>query len=219
MSGHDWLRALVYLPRALRNAVIDLRWGAPLASGWLRPGRASVAHQNSDHVALRRIFRHRVRAGDVLVDIGCGRGRVLNHWLSYHPHHRMVGVEMDVELADRTARRLRGQPQCSVIAGDAIELLPTDGTLFFMYNPFGVSEVDALRARLEALPAGNPAVRVLYHHPKHLEVFKGSHRWQIERLSLGGGRIAPYDELAVIDRVDRPAGHDGRSKIPSHQVP
>ena len=219
MSGHEWMKAFVYVPRAARNAVLDLRWGAPLAGGWRRPGVGSVAHENSDHVALRRIFRHRVRQRDVLVDIGCGRGRVLNHWLSYHPGHRMVGIEMDTELAARTAHRLRGQPDSTVLAGDAIELLPDDGTLFFMYNPFGAPQVDALRKRLEAMPARSPAIRLLYHHPKHLEVFEDRDRWRIETVSLGGGRSAPYDDLAVIDRLDGTAGHVGRSKIPSHHVP
>jgi hypothetical protein len=201
MSERPWLRAFVYIPRALRNAVIDLRSGTPLAGGWRRPGVESVAHENSDHVALRRIFRHRIRQGDVLVDIGCGRGRVLNHWLSYHPGHRIVGIEIDAECAARTAQRLRGRPDCTVLTGDANELLPENGTLFFMYNPFGAPRVDALRERLEALPATKPAIRLLYHNPKHLDVFEDRDRWRIERIPLGGGRSAPYDDLAVIDRI------------------
>lgn len=204
MAPHDtqWLRAGVYLSRGLRNGVIDLRRGRRLLNGrWRRPGGEAEAHQNSDHAALRRIFRGRVRPGDVLVDIGCGRGRVLDHWLSHFPGHRIIGIELDPDVAAETARRLRRHENCTVLSGDALELLPLDGTLFYLYNPFGPEQVTDLRSRLAARPRSSRPVVVLYHHPKHLEAFADRPGWQIEHVALGGSRLAPFDDLAVITRT------------------
>jgi len=204
MAPHDeqWLRASVYLSRGLRNGVIDLRRGRRLLKGrWRRPGGATEAHQNSDHAALRRIFRGRVRPGDVLVDIGCGRGRVLDHWLSHFPGHRIIGIELDPEVATETAHRLRRHENCTVLSGDALELLPPDGTLFYLYNPFGAEQVTDLRTRLAARPRSSRPLLVLYHNPKHVEAFADRPAWQIEHVALGGSRLAPFDDLAVITRA------------------
>lgn len=167
----------------------------------MRPGGVDEAHQNSDHVALHRIFRGRVRRGDVLVDVGCGRGRVLDHWLRHFPEHRIVGIELDPVVAAETAHRLRRHAHCTVLSGDALELLPTDGTLFYLYNPFGAAEVANLRSRLAALPRTSRPLSVLYHHPKHLEAFAERPAWRIEHVALGGNRLAPFDDLAVITRA------------------
>ena len=142
-----------------------------------------------------------MRPGDVLVDIGCGRGSVLDHWLSHFPSHRIVGIELDPDVAAETAHRLRRHDNCTVLSGDALELLPLDGTLFYLYNPFGAEQVNDLRSRLAARPRSSRPLVVLYHHPKHLEAFADRPAWRIEQVALGGFRLAPFDDLAVISRT------------------
>ncbi len=196
------MKAAVYLSRGLRNGLTDLRCGGRLLNGrWLRPGSIAEAHQNSDHAALRRIFRGRVRPGDVLVDIGCGRGRVLDHWLSHFPGHRIVGIELDADVAAKTADRLRRHENCTVLSGDALELMPMEGTVFYLYNPFGAEQIAELRSRLAARPRSSRPLVILYHHPKYLETFAERPAWQIEHVALGGTRLAPFDDLAVITRT------------------
>src|SRR4249919_4103205 len=69
--------------RLSRNVVIDLRYGPFLGGTVSTRYRHEGAHPvgNSDYLVLRAIFEGRVQDGDLLVDVGCGRGRVLNHWL------------------------------------------------------------------------------------------------------------------------------------------
>lgn len=190
-------RLLVAGQRAVRNVVTDLRHGRIAA---VVPGRHG-ATRNSDHRVLHAVFDRRVRAGDVVVDVGCGRGRVLAHLLRHHPGHRVVGIEIDRDLAATTARRLRRSPGCEVIAGDAVAALPGDATLLFLFNPFGREDVDRLRVALEARPVSDPPQRLLYSNPRHVDVFAASAAWRVERRSLGGGRLVPFHDLAVIDRT------------------
>ena len=76
--------------RLARNAAIDTRFGWPLGAVYLRK-----ESQNSDYRLLEETFHNRIRDGEVLVDVGCGAGRVLNHWLRDSPNARIYGLESD----------------------------------------------------------------------------------------------------------------------------
>lgn len=166
-------RSLIGGGRATRNVATDIRYGHLMG----RVPRIGAGTSNSDHQVLRTVFAGRIRPGDVLVDIGCGRGRVLAVLLRTHPAHTVVGIEVDAELASAAARRFRNEPRCRVIAGDAISLLPDEATLLFLFNPFGRAAVERLRDQLEQRPPSRPPLRILYSNPHHLEAFEhASHR-------------------------------------------
>lgn len=76
-----------------------------------------------------------------------------------------------------------------------------EGTLFYLYNPFGAEQVTDLRSRLAAHPRSSRPLLVLYHHPKHIKAFADRPAWEIEHVPLGGSRLAPFDDLAVISRT------------------
>ena len=74
---------------------------------------------------------------DVLVDVGCARGRVLNYWLSRALPNRLVGIELIPDIAARTRGHLRRYPQVEILTGDAVALTPADATVCLLFNPFG----------------------------------------------------------------------------------
>ncbi len=82
----------------------------------------------------------------MLVDIGCGKGRVINFWLHQGLTNRLIGLELDPDVATAAQQRLAPYRNVQIIVGDAIENLPTDGTLFYLYNPFERPIVEALCA-------------------------------------------------------------------------
>ena len=74
---------------------------------------------NVTYYALSLIFKgETIAPDDVLVDVGCGKGRVLNWWLSKRLPNRIVGLELDPEVAAHTRHRLRKYRNVTIITGD-----------------------------------------------------------------------------------------------------
>jgi SAM-dependent methyltransferase len=163
--------ALRRAPKAARNAIRDLRYGAPLG-GVIKTRYAHLgAHHtaNSDYRDLELLFADvLVSADDVLVDVGCGKGRALNWFLSRYPRNTIYGIEIDPEISARTAARLRRHRNVTIICGDATKLLPDDGTVFYLNNPFAEAVVREFAAA--ALRTPSP-VRIVYNNCKYLGPF------------------------------------------------
>jgi hypothetical protein len=136
-------------------------------------GRHTMVH--SGYHVLRDIFaRVPVTADDVLVDIGCGEGRVINFWLSQGWKNPMIGIEVVEAVADRARKRYRKYPNVSIVTGDALANLPCNGTLFFLYNPFDGKMVARFEKAIRPLNA-----RIVYYQNNYMEPFD-SDVWRIE---------------------------------------
>jgi precorrin-6B methylase 2 len=109
----------------------------------------------------------------VLVDVGCGKGRVLNYWLHSGLKNRIYGLELDPEFAGFAARRLAKYKNVTILAGDAIENLPDDATLIFLYNPFEGDVLERLKERLKQKYAHRlHTIRILYYSCMFIDVFR-----------------------------------------------
>ena len=192
---HTLLATPVRVFRVVRNLLIDLRFGRVLGGIYLTKRWSA----NSDYYALSKIFQHiTIRDSDVLVDVGCGRGRVINWWLSHYPRNAVVGIEVDESIARQTQKRLRKYKNVTVISGDAIESIPVDGTIFYLYNPFEAEMVEAFKDRLASLFDPSHGILLLYYNCKHLSVFEDDPGWRVETVDLGGSRSAPFSQLGVV---------------------
>jgi hypothetical protein len=171
--------------RLARNVVTDLRYGGFLGGSTRSRYAAQGAYDtvNSDYEVLRRVFDGRIAADDVLCDVGCGKGRVLNFWLERKEGRRFVGIEIDPEIAEATRRRLRKHAKCEVITGDAVSALPQDATLFYLYNPFAKEVLEQFR---DAVVRRARPARILYYNPLYPDVFQDPSHFSAQILSLGG---------------------------------
>ncbi len=186
--------------RLVRNLLLDLRFGGFLG-GSLKTSHAALGAydvSNSDYLALSYLFADRVLPGDQLVDLGCGKGRVLNWWLSRGWRNRMVGVELDQRVAERARARLRRFPNVQIIAGDAVEQLPDDGTVFYMFNPFDARVMTRLRDKLERVQSPDRRLIIIYYNCVHIDVFERSPHWLVERIALPDPRLHP---AAILTRI------------------
>jgi hypothetical protein len=208
-SSHGLRARAVHAARVIRNAVFDLRFGGLL--GGVVPSRyaelGAVQTENSDYAALPRIFGNRIRASDVLVDVGCGKGRVINWWLGQGLRNPMIGIELDPEIAAQTRRRLRRHPNVTIMAGNAVDCLPHHGTLFYLYNPFNADVMRQFRDRLLEV-ATHHDVRILYYRCVHVDVFTEDPRWQVELFDVGGDPALPFDRCAEITLRREAVGQD-----------
>jgi SAM-dependent methyltransferase len=172
----------------VRNLAIDLRYGGP-CGGTIRSAYGylgAYGTSSADYDKLRRLFTAEnglaIGPNDVLVDVGSGKGRVLNFWLDLGLGNRIVGIELDPRFAESARRRLARYPNVEVICGDAIEHLPADATVLYLFNPFGPEVLARFRDRVAAtFPPGHP-LRIVYYFTLHLSVFQEDPRFVVEPL-------------------------------------
>jgi hypothetical protein len=189
----------------LTDTYFDLKYsGKPLFGNkkttYKHLGANDVYH--TDYAVMPLIFKHiEIKKDDVLVDVGCGKGRVINYWLSQHYQNPIYGLELDEKVANSTARQFAKRPNVQIIAGDAIKNLPAEGTVFYFYNPFGPEKFRELESMLAK---SGKQLKMIYYNPKSLHVFDNP-RWQIQKINFEQdlcikrwGRINKYHDLAII---------------------
>jgi SAM-dependent methyltransferase len=185
--------------KSLRNATVDLRFGrflgGTIRSRYEHLGAFHVA--NSDYDDLPLLFAAaQVAPEDILVDVGCGKGRVINWLLRNHPANTIYGIELDPEVCASTTRRLRRFEQVQILCGDATTMLPSDGTIFFLFNPF---DEHVLRRFADAFLAGAEAGkrrRIVYYNCKYLDVFLDDPRFAVDAIAPAASHRSALIRLA-----------------------
>ncbi|MGA8495284.1 MAG: methyltransferase domain-containing protein [Xanthobacteraceae bacterium] len=161
------------------NVVYDLRFGA-LLRGDLATRYADLGAYdttNTPYLALSLLFRgEKITADDVLVDVGCGKGRVINWWLNKGISNAIIGLELDPEVAARTRDRLQRYPNVTIISGDAVENLPAAGTLFLVANPFDREVVERFKERVLELQRPD-RTRIFYYNSESVDIFESDPRF------------------------------------------
>lgn len=142
---------------------------------------------------------------DILVDVGCGKGRVINYLLSRRLKNKIIGLELDPKVAECTRQHLSRWRNVIILTGDAIVNLPLEGTIFYFYNPFSEEKVREFELALSQRFHNKP-VKIIYYNPRSLHVFQNDN-WTINYINfekdLGikcWGRINKYHDLAIITR-------------------
>ncbi len=189
------------------NIIIDLICSHRLLNGniktaykWL--GSNDIYH--SKYSSLPIIFRFvRIKSNDVLVDVGCGKGRVINYWVFKRYKNKIIGLELDRTIAKHTAYQFSRYKNITIIPGNALLNIPSDGTVFYFYNPFS-KELVAQFEEILSDKFRNKPIRIIYYNPKSIDVFDNG-RWNIKYINfekdLGykkWGRINKYHDLAII---------------------
>jgi SAM-dependent methyltransferase len=195
---------------AARNLVRRLR-GSVLDRFFERSGETSEAVRLGDLGLARdgyhdyepsgwRSFKRAMRGvkvdpSDTFLDIGCGKGRVVEQ-AARRPFKRVLGVELSTELAEqarRLAERERDRRRCDSVEIFAADIttwqIPDDVTVIYVYNALSG---DALVAMLDRIAESarraprrllmlyvNPlSERTVIDHPQfELRGRRGRRRW------------------------------------------
>jgi SAM-dependent methyltransferase len=129
-----------------------------------------------DYALIVRILRRlALQPDDVLVDVGCGKGRVLCCAARF-PVRQVVGVDLSEEFcaqARANAERTRGRRSpIEVHQGFAQEFDYSEGTALYMFSPFGPETMEQVLTKIRKDRAGGP-VRIAYSNPAFADVFAG----------------------------------------------
>ncbi|MBU9888937.1 MAG: class I SAM-dependent methyltransferase [Candidatus Omnitrophica bacterium] len=113
---------------------------------------------------------------DVFVDLGCGKGRAVFLALT-QKFKKVIGIESDrttYDIAVRNAANFRGRKKAGsleLLHMDASDFDPSQGTVFFMFNPFGPKVLEKVLANIERSLKRNPRrIRLIYYIPRFLEL-------------------------------------------------
>jgi len=192
------------LIRLLVNMVIDLRFGGTFLGGTIKTKYANYGAKdtaNTDYAALKWIFQNvKIHRDDVLVDVGCGKGRVLNWWLLKNLGAKYYGIELDESVSAFTRERLKKYQKVKILSGDATDLLPIDGTLFYLFNPFNQELLAKFKKQLVQIFT-NRTITVVYYNPVHINIFEDDLEWKVRVIKSDITEIHP---LAII-RPELPA--------------
>lgn len=168
------------LPRIIakiKNRVIDVIYSGTFLGGTIEPVTEDAYDtQSSDYKVLEWLFdKVSIDANDVIVDVGCGKGRVLLWLINNDYHNKLVGVELNEEIADKTKKRLSQYPNITIIAGSILENIPEDATVFYLFSPFNEKITAEFKEKLSA----KPNITIIYSNATHVDVFKDDDNWDV----------------------------------------
>lgn len=180
------------LLRLFKNCYLDFRYGrrfllgSPQNENKMRGWHPS---QSSDYSALTVLFSSiSVQTDDILVDVGCGYGRVFN-WLLYKGFkNKLIGIDVDVKVTASTKKRFRKYSQIEIISGDVTTDLPL-GTIYYLFNPFSLLIINNFAAQLEErIVSGvynqRKQLLILYYNCTCLDRFKNNPYWDVQELGV-----------------------------------
>jgi len=151
-----------------------------------------------------------IRENDVVLDYGCGKGRV-DFFLAYQTKAAAIGIEYNEHIYQRALEN-----QESAVSKAAVEFVlaraeayevPPDVNRCYFFNPFSVEILHAVCARI---------IESWYENPR--EVFLFFYYPADEYISF----LMTVDELEFYDEIecdDLFAGNDPRERIMIFQLP
>ncbi len=166
-----------YLESILGDLYLNIRTRGALSLGAVRGrNQDAVDYDTITHAAIKKTIRL-VRPGpdDVVYDMGCGKGRAVCHFARCRTQ-KVVGIDISDELceiarinADRLRKR---QSPVEIRCVDAALADISDGTIYYMFHPFGQSTlIDVLRNIESTHDLSNDKVTIIYTNAQHAAVF------------------------------------------------
>jgi cyclopropane fatty-acyl-phospholipid synthase-like methyltransferase len=136
--------------------------------------RDALNYQATSFIHLEAMTEYlSLDVGDVFVDLGCGKGRTVCFVALQGAIRKAVGVELRQELAEharRKIREIRPSTPVEIHRQDAAEFESPEGTIYYMFNPFGASTVQQVIRNIEKSRTINPRqVRIVYNNYVHCD--------------------------------------------------
>jgi len=162
----------------IKNKLWDFVYSGTSLGGIIRPKNQHAYNTSStDYSILQWVFdRVPIVGSDVLVDVGCGKGRVIMYWLKRGYKNKIVGIELNEDVAINTKKTLSEYKNVSIISGNVLEYIPIDGTIFFLFNPFDEQIMCLFK---ESIATSNNNITIIYLNCMHINVFKNDPNWDV----------------------------------------
>jgi precorrin-6B methylase 2 len=126
------------------------------------------------HLLEKMINYLKLNSDDVFIDFGSGKGRVI-FFVAGQKVKKVTGLELHKELVNIAQVNLNNlklkNTRVEIINDDAAIFDAKDGTVFFMFNPFGEKTIARVIGNIKDTLAANPRkIRIVYYSPAFSEL-------------------------------------------------
>lgn len=162
-------------------------------------------YEPTPYCVLERLAnRGLIRKGNILLDYGCGKGRV-DFFLSWQTRCRSVGIEYDERIYKKALENKESavsSERASFVLADAEHFpVPESVDCMYFFNPFSLELLRKVMARI---------IESYYENPRQMQLF--FYYPSDEYISY----LMTVDELMFIDEIDCRdlfPGNDSRERI------
>ena len=180
-------------------------------------GVGGTGSHASPYCVLECIFSHvTLTASDTLMDVGCGKGRILAFLVKEHCPCQIYGVEHNPEVARLAAQWSERYEQVHIIQGDAFQLDYNPFTVLTLARPFLPKTFLSFVEQLEATLT-HPVTLIYYEDQESSYLLRKRSGWRMlfrEKVArIRGVKIAPWPQGYSIWVYD-PARRESDSASP-----
>lgn len=156
----------------------------------------AIRHSTSSYSKLNKMINYlKLNKEDVFIDLGCGVGRPI-FLVATQRLKKIIGIEIRKELVDIAKRNLRNlklnNTPIEIINADvaALDILDIkEGTVFFMFDPFGEKTFTKVIENIKKSLVTNPRkVRIVYNNPVYKDLLN-SQGWLVPEGKIDKTRI------------------------------
>lgn len=150
-----------------------------------------------------------IRKGNILLDYGCGKGRV-DFFLSYQTRCKSIGIEYDERIYEKAAENKKdavssGRVEIELANAEEFAVPETADCMYF-FNPFSVEILRKVMARiLESYYAEPRRIQLFFYYPSDEYI---SYLMTVEELMF-------TDEIVCMDLFP---GEDPRERIAVFEI-
>ena len=168
-------------------------------------------YEPTPYSVLKRLVNSgMIRSGDVVLDYGCGKGRV-GFFLSYRAKAKTIGIEYDARiyrdaLENQKTTISRIKPDFVLTRAEEYEV-PFDVNRCYFFNPFSAEILHKVMARI---------CDSWYEHPREIFLFFYYPADEYISYLMTVDELEFYDEIECDDLFE---GNDPRERIMIFQLP
>ena len=165
-------------------------------------GIGGTGSQSTHYVMLRRIFSHiEWKPTDIILDVGCGKGRVLAFLVKEKCPCPVYGIEHNQEVAKIATTWATRYEQVHIIVGDALQLDYNPFTILSLARSFLPKTFLAFVKRLEETLT-HPVTLIYWYDQESGYLLKNRPGWEMimrERIArIHGVKIATWPQAYSI---------------------
>lgn len=176
------IKALLSFIRKLESMIGDLLMNVNTSGSVYFYNERGVNNDAFDfetnaHSTIRKAIRLiTLKKNDTVIVLGCGKGRTVCHF-ARQKVRKVIGIELDKtlsEIAEKNSKKLWGRrADIQIINGDAASVNMSDGTVFYLFNPFGKETLSAVLNNIKKTHYDISApVIIVYVNPQFSDVFE-----------------------------------------------